>query len=999
MANIRKKTIQLWDGGVKTSSRSSNPDTSDGAQVIKGFDIYKDPKKLIPMQSWESFTTDAEKALNIRAMGGISETVYGVGSALDNWYGLGWSKRIRVDINAGYLIGAVSPLHLDMSLLPNDFWSNVQSDMADVRVTDKDNTPKAVHTENVDTVAKTGDMWIDPTVANRGTAPFTYQIEQSGTGSTLSQQNASNNRYAFSWSVQIDDTINYFKTKLARVAYPSDITVALYTDNAGVPGTLVQNLGTITSEYITTITTGSDCEFIFDPITPTPGTYHIVVYAATASVTNQVLVVYRSTGTSTINTATNAGLTTWTSVGTSLTPNFKLGYMDYDQPYFYIYYGNPNTDEINYGSPIFQIDGSGRDVFTYNNTRFAYTFGDERPGNNYYSLGVVNSNEAFTTDPSTYTTGLVGSAIQTLGTLIQTNNDDSVGLSGNGISLSCMFYYEIAGSQFTFQNGNVRWAIAFNGTTLSFYVDGENGNATNNSTFTFAPKHWYIIDVVYDNDYYIYVNGKEEKFTDNNGDYDERSIDDTVRITTTSTLKFALPMGYNNNVLTESSARTKVYNFTQSDFYTIGSEEDITDITLQYDGVQLYQKTIPNGTWEDVLIYGRPVKGTYYPVNGFVDDTGTYFMVSSDPENEGSLWIAKKDNEEALDQGFLPLGVMNGNTIIQSESAIDGSSYFNTGGSTVGKVGDPGDDNVFSVPSTVQTLSAWRTYLAVGYTYRNFGYIQTWDLTPDTQAVEKINTGTGNMRILGNAQDILFSVQDNFIDDAVKSANKPTMEIKQYVGNGSMETTHTIEIPAVITSYDDVWERAVSAFKIKRNTQTLFYARLPSNEAGTTFNEGFWSVGKNSRGQLSLALQVDTEGLGMPENVFGFAQQMFFIAKDGGIFRLSDDTYNNTALFTTLKMNEGNTDVEKKLIGVEVVTEPLEAGQTISVYYKKNGDTERTKIFDMTGEGEISYEQSYDINENNLPHYKEIEFDIESTGGKSGILELNYKYEYLSSVV
>jgi len=35
MAEIQKKTINIWDGGIKTSGRSSDPIGMDGAQMVK----------------------------------------------------------------------------------------------------------------------------------------------------------------------------------------------------------------------------------------------------------------------------------------------------------------------------------------------------------------------------------------------------------------------------------------------------------------------------------------------------------------------------------------------------------------------------------------------------------------------------------------------------------------------------------------------------------------------------------------------------------------------------------------------------------------------------------------------------------------------------------------------------------------------------------------------------------------------------------------------------
>ena len=1014
MANQRKKIINIFDGGVKTSSRDSNPDTSDGAQVIKGFDIYKDPKKLIPMQSWQDFTTTAEKAYGIRAMGGIGDTVYGVGSALTNWYGQAWAYRLRVDINAGYLINPSMPLHLDLSLLPSDFWTHSESTLADFRVTDKNNNTVATMIENLDYANMTGDAWIGSNAVSVDTVITSHKsFLPTNNLSVEVSDNASFDKYAFAIPVTLTgQTFNYFKTKVAVVGSPSDIIVDLYTDSAGSPGTLVQNLGTIKSEYVAPyVSVGNmgDREFIFNDVVLS-GNYHIVMHTVTASTGNSPYYLYSFDGATPVKRATNVGLTAWTDIDTTTTPYFTLGYATYTQPYFYIYYGNPTASQISHGSPSFQYTSGGQEVFTPLSARWCYTFGETAAGqtydNKYYSNSAgILAEEGFETAPLSIIDGLVGKAIRTNGLTISTDNDDEVALTANDISLSIMVKFNSNPASFAYYDSNGGWQITGNAATggVTFYVNGADGSATKTISANLEVGKWYFIDCEYNNDYYVYINGVQYLNTDNNGDYDGDPVNNTINISTTGDCYVALPWGFNNDNLSSDIIRTKLYNFTQSDFYTIGSEVLKTSISLQYGGTQLYQKSITSGDWTDLLEGGRPVRTlTGTPENGFIDDTGTYFPILSN----GSQYLAKRDTRQGLDDTHLLLGVPipSQKTVMQSEVAINGTAYFNGFYSYVSQGGDPGDLIVFTVTSGVESMIAWRTYLAVANTYRNKGFISTWDLVADSQAVEKINTGVGTIRILGNASDTLFCVIDNFIDDAVKSGNKPTMEIRQYVGNGTMQTTHVIEIPAVITDYDDTWERAVSNFKISRNTQTLFYARLPTNEAGTTFNEGFWSVGLNSRGQLSLALQIDTEGLGMPENVFAFAQQVFFIAKDGGIHRLSDNTYNNIALLTTQKMNEGNTEVEKKLIGVEIVTEPIEADQTISVYYRVNGSTNRTKIFDMTldnsfnGNG-LSYETTYDIDENNLPNYQEIEFDIESTGGKSAVLELNYKYEYLSNVV
>lgn len=1009
MANPRKKIINQWDGGIKSHPRDNNPDTSDGAQMVKGFDIYKDPRKLSPMQSWTSFTTDAEKAYGIRAMGGISDTVYGTGKALDSWYGKSWNYRIKIDVSLQHHKASI-PLRIDMSTLGNDFWSHANADMSDVRATTRDGkTPVSVFCENIDTVNKTGDMWVEASAVDVGTVAENTLVDFNGTGTQFDATN-SGAEYAFAIPVDlVGQTFNALKINLKKTISGTfantDIICDLYTDNAGVPGTKVQELGRIDIDTVDSIT--RDYIIACDDITLT-GTYHIVFYNVTAS-GGYISYTYQNSGTQTVNKATNSGRTTWASIDTSATPNLELinitnsGFTD---KYFYIYYGYSGVNQVPYGTPVFDYRDSGRTPFTDNSCRFWYTFADEYVGNNYYTSPVsAGGTEAFTTDPQAFISGYWGKAIETYGTTIQTDQDDEVALTADSVSFG--FFIKIsAGEAKTFlQDANGDWTIALDlNRKIVATINGSVATTACTSTIALSVDQWHYVQVTYDDDCNIYIDGVKESFNINDGTFADTPTSNKVVVNTGTGIKLAQISGF-NTLFTDAQIYTRFQNFLNPYFYTVNSEVAQTSLEPSYLGTQLYSKSISSGSWEEYLQNGRPVRSLdVSPVNAFVDDTGTYFITSQSPENQGFMFLSRVDAQDVLDTSHLLLTVGslldNSRIIPQPENAMDANTYFNYGLSTIGKVGDPGSASAFTASTSPQSLGAWRDYLALGGTRRNRGYINIWDLAL-TQSTEKVDVGNGNVRIVGSAGDTLFCVVDNFIDDAVKSANKPTMEIKQYVGNGRMETTHILEIPTNIatTTYSDTWDFAVSNMKIQRNTQILFYARLPKDSTGTTFNEGLWTVGKNTRGQLALTLQIDTEGLGMPENIFAFAQQVFFIQKDGGIKRLSEDTYDNVALYTTLKMNEGNTQIEKKLIGIEIVTEPLEAGQTVSVYFKKNGDTSRTKIFDMTGENEITYETTYDINEDNLPIYKEIEFDIESTGGTASILELNYRYEYLSEIV
>ena len=1004
MANIRKKIINKWDTGITTSPRDSNPETSSGAQMIKGFDVYKDSKKLIPMQSWTDFTTTAEKAYNIRAMGGVADTVYGIGYGLSNWYGASWNYRLRVDIEPAYHLDTGIPLHLDMSLLPSDFWNNINSDGGDVRVTTSDGvTAKGIHIENLDLDTDTGDMWLPGDVVELGTQSFSTVATQTGTGSYIEMANATNSQYATSFPVTLTgNPFNFIKLNAMRVGTPSNLRVYLYSDSAGTPNALVADLGNINYQTIPTVT-AQDITLSFADQTLT-GNYHIIISAATLDGSNYYRITFGNTGTATVNVSTNSGLTAWSSADTTATPYYTLSYFSTTVPdkYFYIYYGNSSATTIPAGIPIGSYTYGSRIPFIGTSMRWAYTFGDDTTGNRYYDAdNTTGDDEAFTTDPAFFTSGYFGRAIRTADAVISTDNNDEVALSANDIGFSFMIKCTAWENKTLYSDSGGYWTIALdsNGKIVAT-IDGSVDTTSCTSTLALSLNEWHVIDVSFNDDTTIYIDGVKETFDINDGDADVVITNSGVKLNSGNNCTLAQAWGFNND-LTDNQVSTKFNNFIRTGFFTIGSHTAKSSVNLQYSGVQLYSKSVTSGDWIEYLTSGSPVKSmSYFPLNGFIDASGTYFTVTStNNDYDAFLYLAAVDNTAVINPTFLNLGFGNSSSkiAVQKETAISGTTYFNDTGSVLNSLSSI---SAFTNLAAIQSISAWKTYLGIGANSRSEGFLQIWDLA-SSNATDKVKVGTGNLRIVGNASDILFCVVDNFIDDAVRSSNKPTMEIKQYVGDGKVDTTHVIEIPAVIddSTYLDEWELAVSNFKLSRNFVTLFYARLPSNSAGTTFNEGLWAVGKNSDGQLSLSLMIDTSDLGMPENIFGFAQQVFFIKKDGGIVRLSDNTYTDVSLFTTLKMNEGNTEIEKKLHGVEIVTEPLESGQTISLYYKRDGDASRTKIGDFTGTDEVSKEFLYDDNGNNFFNYKEIEFDVESTGGKSSILEVNYKFEYLSDIV
>ena len=129
--------------------------------------------------------------------------------------------------------------------------------------------------------------------------------------------------------------------------------------------------------------------------------------------------------------------------------------------------------------------------------------------------------------------------------------------------------------------------------------------------------------------------------------------------------------------------------------------------------------------------------------------------------------------------------------------------------------------------------------------------------------------------------------------------------------------------------------------------------------------EGLWSIGMSSSGEFAISHERtqnnDTAlGNGSLRGFFVVADYVFISYIDNaGSYQLSKT--NDQASFTALSIietvikNTPNSDVIKKLVGASVMFEPLPAAGQIALYYKKNAETDWTRIFVYNTDNEISH--------------------------------------------
>lgn len=158
------QTIQIkqnrFEHGMQGDVRNKNLTSQSqvfGASKVKHFDIYGDTK-LKPFPALERFNTDTEKDFKIGVVGG-TDTLYGLGVALENWYGQDWQYRIQITPSNTSQVGYS---FYDLSNLGDSFWDNVKADGSDIRFTrTNDNQSIKYFLSEFDSVSKTGFVIVD----------------------------------------------------------------------------------------------------------------------------------------------------------------------------------------------------------------------------------------------------------------------------------------------------------------------------------------------------------------------------------------------------------------------------------------------------------------------------------------------------------------------------------------------------------------------------------------------------------------------------------------------------------------------------------------------------------------------------------------------------------------------------------------------------------------------------------------------------------------------
>jgi hypothetical protein len=292
-------------------------------------------------------------------------------------------------------------------------------------------------------------------------------------------------------------------------------------------------------------------------------------------------------------------------------------------------------------------------------------------------------------------------------------------------------------------------------------------------------------------------------------------------------------------------------------------------------------------------------------------------------------------------------------------------------------------DSALTLPTNfkITSLCNYGNYLAIACapisTFNGKSRVFLWNLT-STDVQEAIDWGEGELRVLESLEGLLVGVTDRYLNNSV-GAGKGSMVVQVYSG-GSPQVVKEIFTQALSG-------KTMPISKAVKNNRVFWSAKIMTNAAGTTYNEGIWSFGrKNNNYSQSLTLDLIDENVSTAGiQAFGTAGNFFFIAhsSDGSIDKTDDIVaYNFTSIYETQVLDFGDVDSDKRLDSFKVSFRALAAGEAVTAKYRVDGATSWTTIGSASTDNDVSRTfLSIEASDTAFVSGKEYEFRIESTGG------------------
>lgn len=283
----------------------------------------------------------------------------------------------------------------------------------------------------------------------------------------------------------------------------------------------------------------------------------------------------------------------------------------------------------------------------------------------------------------------------------------------------------------------------------------------------------------------------------------------------------------------------------------------------------------------------------------------------------------------------------------------------------------------------ITSLTSFGKYIAIGCspvsTYNGVSKVFLWNGT-STEVQEVIDWGEGELRILETIEGYLVGVTDYYLNNYF-GAGRHSMIIQMYSGG----------VPQVVKEVFSQYQnsKTIPLSKFVKNNRLFWSAKIITDSAGTTWNEGIWSFGrKNVNYPFALNLDiinelVDINGI----QAIGKAGNYIFITHSGN-GKIGKTNYTDVALYPYTSIYEsqifdfGTIDNDKTLLSLKVSFRKQLTGESLTAKYRVDGATAWTTIGTYDTDDMLSHtflrEETNDVD---FKSGREYEFRLESTGG------------------
>jgi hypothetical protein len=424
----------------------------------------------------------------------------------------------------------------------------------------------------------------------------------------------------------------------------------------------------------------------------------------------------------------------------------------------------------------------------------------------------------------------------------------------------------------------------------------------------------------------------------------------------------------------------KIQNFTQAFgiLYGLGTKSDGT-------GSKVLQRTITDSEWKVPTTVAFQAEGSHNlaskPFFIYDDIVGDFYypVIVGTAQRMARLGFSSNAFAGGYEDWQAWLGSVTSG-YLYSVKSFNGKFYTTKGGfQGISEIGSTG------VTVNAKTTALFPRTLAVGdYTMGIFGVQSNpresrcliWD-SASLLADQNVRMGAEQVEASGFPNNIYAAVSVA-APQALETNGKSFMSVRVLEGE-SARVLYRIDAPTATN-------QATHDMNDYYYNSMLWYGRVPTNAAGTTFTEGVWALGSGGiGGQFGVSLLLDTTNLGLVEraSVFGFG--MYFAHDgDGSVSRLDNfetGTYNVPATIETL-IYGADSPYQKELKGVSIVTEDLPSGGSVVCSYRTDEDSAWTTMgtSDTAGKQRHSFTKA---NGTPIGKFQEIQFKFVITGKTS----------------